>query len=203
MARFALCMISLLAVLGVAMPAHAEPSFIVGESCNDMDVGTTHIASNNMDILACLLNTSGKKVWKAMTSEGGPSGSMCGLVVLQGGEFGVDGSLPVYPPDSTGLINATPTLIVNTPCGSTPIYYEVVPWHYGWGGTGTYQLACPNGYTLRIISSGATNFYTSIATGSDGAVFGGPVHYTQLPQTFLNNFNQNYKAWSTWTCVKN
>ena len=66
MASFVLRVISLLAVLGVAMPAHATTSFIAGASCSEMDVGTTHIDDNNQNIVACLLDTDKKtKVWKS------------------------------------------------------------------------------------------------------------------------------------------
>jgi len=185
MASFVLRVISLLAILGMAMPAHADTSFVAGTSCNEMDVGTTHIASNNMDILACLLNTSGKKVWKAMTSDGGPTGSMCGLVMLRGGNC--RSSYPYMyacPPDWTQGYSTA----INTPCGSTYI-------------NSTGQLTCPTGYTLRLISSGVT----VLSIPGVGQTEDDPHRYIQLPPNFsyYNNFElSGGGSWSTWTCVK-
>jgi len=220
MASFVLRVISLLAILGVAMPAHAEPSFIVGASCNNMDVGTTHMASNKKDIIACLLDDSGNKVWKSMTSGG--NGGMCGFLVLSGYDTNryVDyGPGNSAPPDVTGSLVRTawsdgqqigassPTSVIfNSYCNGSSLISNTgnaCDLDCGVQYSG-YRLSCPAGYTLQLVSSGPN----AIASTTHGQGLGGytisdhSVYYagafydalSVLPISILasRNFNPNY-----------
>jgi len=189
MASFVLRVISLLAVLGVAMPAHATTSFITGASCNDMDVGTTHMASNNMDILACLLNTSGNKVWKSMTSEGSPPGSMCGYVLMLTPSAS---SSVLGCADRTGL---TPSAPVNNyvvreavSCNGSPIYRS---------NGNSYSLVCPEGYTTRLLFCSHM-----IAQGDETSFYFGPQSIFSVLLPSIIGSPQPAGMADAWTCVK-
>lgn len=222
MASFVLRVISLLAVLGVAMPAHATTSFIAGASCNDMDVGTTHMASNKKDIIACLLDDSGNKVWKSMTSGG--NGGMCGFLVLSGYDanryvaYGPGGNSA--PPDVTGSLVRTawsdgqqigassPTSVIfNSYCNGSSLISNTgnaCDLNCGVQYSG-YRLSCPAGYTLQLVSSGP-----NIIAISDNTFYYAGAFYdalSALPISILasRNFNPNYPLggyFSTWTCIK-
>lgn len=204
MTRFTLRMISLLAVLGVAMPAHAATSFIAGTSCSEMDVGTTHIDDNNQNIVACLLDTDKKtKVWKSMTSSGG--GGMCGFLVLAAlGSYAYDFdgkmSLVGSPPDVTGHLRSTTyyqnrdltAVIINTYCnGSSLIYNAGNSCGADCNITYTdYRLGCPSGYNLRLVSSDGGS-YAEVPPSIWG------LYSTNSDPNVHNDFS------STWTCIKN
>ena len=229
MASFVLRVISLLAVLGVAMPAHATTSFITGASCNDMDVGTTHMASNNMDILACLLNTSGNKVWKSKTSGG--NGGMCGFLVLSGYDanryvgYGPGGTSA--PPDVTGSLVRTawsdgqqigassPTSVIfNSYCNGSSLISNTgnaCDLDCGVQYSG-YRLSCPAGYTLQLVSSGPNvneplgGIPNSDEACSSYVYYNGSFNCASsvLPISILTSYGGKLAGYhSTWTCIKN
>lgn len=228
MASFVLRVISLLAILGVAMPAHAEPSFIVGASCNDMDVGTTHKASNNMDILACLLNTSGNRVWKSMTSGG--NGGMCGFLVLSGydaNRYVGYGPGTSAPPDVTGSLVRTawsdgqqigassPTSVIfNSYCNGSSLISNTgnaCEFDCGVQYSG-YSLSCPAGYTLQLVSSGPNVNEPLGGIPDGGEACSSYVYYngsfncvsSVLPISILTSYGGKLAGYhSTWTCIKN
>lgn len=64
----------LLATAQAATPAFAEDAIIVGTTCPNL--GASTMSSDQQNIVACLKNKSGNLVWKAMSGDGTPTGTV-------------------------------------------------------------------------------------------------------------------------------